>query len=379
MRGIRINRPKYIIPLLLIPFNAFLFYMLKDSFGTAQETNNAPQEIHEINTNIPLPNLERRPLKNKFESYMDAFKYNRDFSAMKEIDLQEKDESGLSPKDKVLVDSVNNKIVNGTRKDFMTQVKERTKVYQPSTRKGKKFKPKETEYELQMKLFRAQMKYIDSLSRISEQGEKAMNIDSKDSLEINYGAQEIAQVQKSIEKSSGHFNTIRLCQPAEAGGKEQFIQAIIDEDIKVYPGSRVRIRLLDDIYAGDQLIEKGNYLFGIVTAFKLQRIEISISSIIVDDIITNVELKVYDNDGLAGLYVPASQFRAFTKDLASNVASGQNINFTNTPDNQTEMIYDMAEKAFSTATRTAGKTAKKNKAKLKYNTILYLVNSNELN
>ena len=43
------------------------------------------------------------------------------------------------------------------------------------------------------------------------------------------------------------------------------------------------------------------------------------------------------------------------------------------------MIYDMAEKAFSTATRTAGKTAKKNKAKLKYNTILYLVNSNELN
>ncbi|MCK5208783.1 MAG: conjugative transposon protein TraM, partial [Cyclobacteriaceae bacterium] len=130
---------------------------------------------------------------------------------------------------------------------------------------------------------------------------------------------------------------------------------------------------------GDELIEKGNYLFGTVTAFKPQRIEITISSVMVDEKITNVELKVYDNDGLAGLYVPASQFREFTKDLVSNVATGQNFQFSNTPENQTEMIYSMAEKAFSTAARTTGKAAKKNKAKLKYNTIIYLVNSNEIN
>ncbi|MCK5277217.1 MAG: conjugative transposon protein TraM [Cyclobacteriaceae bacterium] len=161
--------------------------------------------------------------------------------------------------------------------------------------------------------------------------------------------------------------------------KEQFIQAIIDEDIKVYPGSRVRIRLLDDIYAGDQLIEKGNYLFGTVTAFKPQRIEISISSILVNDKISNVDLKVYDNDGIPGLYVPASQFRGFTKDLSSSVASGQNFQFSNTPENHTEMLYSMAEKAYSTAARSVGKAAKKNKAKRKYNTVLYLVNSNEIN
>ncbi|MCK5277216.1 MAG: hypothetical protein KAK04_01740 [Cyclobacteriaceae bacterium] len=209
MRGIRINRPKYIIPLLLIPFNAFLFYMLKDSFGNTQETNNVPQEIHEINTNLPLPNLERRPLKNKFESFKDVFKYNKDFSAMKEIDLQEKDDSGLSPNEKALVDSVNDAIVDGTRKDFMTQVIERTKTYQPTSRKIKNSKPKETEFELQMKLFREQMKYIDSLNRISVQGSQVMNIDSKDSSGINHISQEIVKVQKSVLKYSGHFNTIR--------------------------------------------------------------------------------------------------------------------------------------------------------------------------
>lgn len=132
MRGIRINRPKYIIPLLLIPFNVFLFYMFKDSFSNTQETS-VPKDIHQINTSIPLPNLERRPLKNKFDSFKDEFKYNKDFSAMLEIDLQDKDEAGLSPKETALVDSVNNSIVEGTRKDFMTQVKEQTKVYQPTS------------------------------------------------------------------------------------------------------------------------------------------------------------------------------------------------------------------------------------------------------
>lgn len=373
MKGIRIIQAKYIIPLILIPFNAFLFYILKDSFGNEQE-NSIPQEIYEINTSLPMPNLERRPLKNKFESSRDAFKYKRDFSAMKEIDFQENDNSGLSPKEKILVDSVNSAIVNGTRKDFMTRVREHTKVYQPTTIKTYKAKPKESEYEVQMKLFREQMKYIDSLNRMSEEDKNiVLNPGSKDSLELNDKAMELVKVQKSIYKSSGHFNTIKLF------GKEQFIQAIIDEDIKVYPGSRVRIRLLDDIYAGDQLIEKGNYLFGTITAFKPQRIEISISSILVNDKISRVDLNVYDNDGLPGLYVPASQFREFTKDLAGNVASSQNFQFSNTPENQSEMLYNMAEKAFSTASRTAGKAAKKNKAKLKYNTILYLINSNELN
>ncbi|MCK5468109.1 MAG: hypothetical protein KAI99_06370, partial [Cyclobacteriaceae bacterium] len=213
MRGIRINRPKYIIPLLLIPFNAFLFYMLKDSFGNAQETS-APQEIHEINTTLPLPNLERRPLKNKFESFKDVFKYNKDFSAMKEIDLRKKDDSGLSAKEKVLGDSVNDAIVDGTRKDFMTQVIERTKTYQPTSRKIKNSKPKETEFELQMKLFREQMKYIDGLNRISELGKQIININSKDSSVINHESQGIVKVHKSIEQSSGHFNTIRSCPPA---------------------------------------------------------------------------------------------------------------------------------------------------------------------
>ena len=367
MRGIRIKQAKYILPLLLIPFNAFLFYMFGDSLGsTADEADQIQTNVQELNTDIPSPNLERKPMKNKFESFQENFKYNRDFSAIKEIDLRK--EANLSEMDQAVVDSVNDALINGERKSFMTQVQERTISYAPAGYHSPKPVKKESEYEIQMRLFKAQMLYIDSLNRVAEKVEHEVQevADETDSIRS-----ELIHVSKRPEKTSSYFNTIKPWK------KDQFIQVIIDENVKVVPGSRVRIRLLDDIYAGDQLIEKGNYLFGTVTSFKPQRIEISITSILVDDQITNVDLKVYDNDGLPGVYVPASQFREFTKELASNTASGQNFQFSDTPDNQSEMLYTMAERAYSTATRSIGKAAKKNKAKLKYNTILYLVNANQ--
>jgi conjugative transposon TraM protein len=366
MRGIRIKQPKYIVPLLLIPFNAFLFYMFGDSIGNPVSEQTEPQaNVQELQTDLPSPNLDRLPLKNKFESFQENFKYKRDFSAIKEIDLRET--KNLSEKDQILVDSVNDALISGEKKSFMTQVNERTKSYAPVKSYHQEPSRQESEYEIQMRLFKEQMRYIDSLNRVSAIAENDTKREIKEADSVKTT---LVHVTKKPERNSSHFNTVK---PFD---ENHFIQAIIDENVKVVPGSRVRIRLLDDIYAGDQLIRKGNYLFGTVTSFKPQRIEISITSILIDDQITNVDLKVYDNDGLPGVYVPASQFRDFTKDLASNTVSGQNLQFAGTPENQTEMLYSMAERAYSTATRSIGKAAKKNKGKLKYNTILYLVNAN---
>lgn len=374
MSRIRINQPKYMIPLILIPFNIFIFYMIKDYGGDGQHQEAIPQEHHAINTDIPLPNLERRPLKNKFESFKEAFKYSHDFSAMKDIDLQEEDENpSLSVDDRLFLDSANNDLLMGTRMDFMEQVKERSGYIYPNPAPKRKTAAKETAYDREMRIFKDQMSYVDSLTRLSAQEEEIIPSPETDSSTIRPKGKKLVKVTKSEQLATDHFNTIHT------GKKDRFIRAMLDEEVKVYPGSRVRIRLMDNIHVGDQLLEKGNYLFATVTAFKPQRIEITISSILVDDKIMNVDLKIYDNDGLPGLYVPASQFREFTKDLASNLSNGQSISFSESPENSTELLYNMAEKAYSTATRTTGKAAKKNKAKLKYNTILYLVNPDELN
>ncbi|MGG6496694.1 UNVERIFIED_CONTAM: conjugative transposon protein TraM, partial [Bacteroidetes bacterium 56_B9] len=89
---------------------------------------------------------------------------------------------------------------------------------------------------------------------------------------------------------------------------------ILDETLKVTDGSRVRIRLLDDIMINDALLTKGTYLYGNVSGFKAQRVHINISSIMVDGRQMKVDLSVYDNDGQEGFFVPSSAFRDLSKD-----------------------------------------------------------------
>src|SRR3546814_11126190 len=61
--------------------------------------------------------------------------------------------------------------------------------------------------------------------------------------------------------------------------QERLIQAIVDERITGYAGSRLRIRLLDDIMAGGNLIRKGTYLYAEINGFSAQRVKLTVSSI----------------------------------------------------------------------------------------------------
>jgi conjugative transposon TraM protein len=367
--NIRFSQPKYIIPLILIPFNVFLFYMLKDSFATEQKAEKPQEELGEINTTIPLPNLEKRPLKSKFDSFRETYKYNRDFTAMKEIDRREQTEKTTNQRQTEIADSVHSAILDGAEKDFMTHAQVRTQAPSQLVRSTKKETLEESEYDIQMRLFKEQVHYLDSLAAIQE----AQPETTPDAKSPTADKKEVVEVHNVEADKSGHFNTI---QPEKT---DDFIHAIIDEDIKVFPGSRVRLRLMQDIRAGDHQIAKGTYIFATITAFKAQRIELNLSSMLTDGKIIPVDMMVYDNDGLPGLYVPASRFREFTKDVAANSMGSQQLPFGRMPGNETEMLYNMADRAYNTTTRSISRAAKKNKAKLKYNTILYLVNSKDIN
>ena len=60
--------------------------------------------------------------------------------------------------------------------------------------------------------------------------------------------------------------------------------------------------------------------------------------------------------------------------MASNTTNGQTIDFDN-PENTNQMLYSMMDKMAQTTTRAVGKAVKQNKAKLKYNTIVYLIDN----
>lgn len=143
-------------------------------------------------------------------------------------------------------------------------------------------------------------------------------------------------------------------------------------------GSRVRLRLLDDVEINETVVPKGSYLYATMSGFGNQRVKGSVKSILVDDELVKVSLSLYDTDGLEGLYVPGSTFRETAQDVASNAMnSTMNINNGTSGNAFSQWGMQAIQNAYQRTSNALSKAVKKNKAKLKYGTFVYLVNGRE--
>jgi conjugative transposon TraM protein len=145
---------------------------------------------------------------------------------------------------------------------------------------------------------------------------------------------------------------------------------VIDEGLTGYAGSRIRLRLLDDMQAGPYLIKKDTYLYALISGFNGQRVTLSVKSIVYQDKILPVKLEVYDLDGLEGLYVPESAFRDFTKDASTNVIQGVDMQ-----NSSNSFVMSAAGQLFQSTSSAIAGMIRKNKAKIKYNSYLYLIDN----
>jgi len=177
-------------------------------------------------------------------------------------------------------------------------------------------------------------------------------------------------VVRKVKTTSDYFNTL-----AKDAREPKLIQAIIDEDIKAVDGSRIRLRLLDDVEIDECVVKRGTYLYATVSGFSSGRVKGNINSILVDDELVKVSLALYDTDGMEGLYVPNSQFRETSKDVASSAISGNMSMSTGTTGNSlAQSGMQAVNNAYQKTSNAIGKAIKKNKVKLKYGTFVYLVN-----
>lgn len=185
-------------------------------------------------------------------------------------------------------------------------------------------------------------------------------------------------VIKSGDTNAEKFHTVTSPDDiAEA----KLIRAMIDQTTKAKEGTRLRFKLLDDITVSNTKLKKGTYLYGTVTGFGQQRVKATITSILVGDKFINVKLSVFDNDGMEGFYVPESSFREFVKD-ASSSAVQQNINFQSEDGygsgiSSEALALQALQNVYNSASSAISSNIRKNKAKIKYNTIVYLINSEE--
>jgi conjugative transposon TraM protein len=240
-------------------------------------------------------------------------------------------------------------------------------------------------YNEQMRLFRDQMSLLDSMqqenSGKSPTGElQNENFSSstrkRKTLTNNFDKERFdpdkdssfrpLKVTRTLVQASS-FNTLSASKPADE------IKAIIDQGLKAIAGSRVSIRLMNDIFVGGHLIPQGTLLYGIVTGFQTQRINISINQLLNDNIPLPVQLDVFDTDGYLGLYVPGSTFREFTKEIGTQGTQG--LSQVRTSDNS-NVTTGLVNQVFQSASTSASKLIQKEKAFLKYNYIVYLRSRN---
>ena len=121
-------------------------------------------------------------------------------------------------------------------------------------------------------------------------------------------------------------------------------------------------------------------MYGLVTGFGQQRVLASITSVLVGNKFIKVNLSVYDNDGMEGFYVPESAFRDMMKEagaqaIQQNMQFGNNIGSTVSGES---VALQALQNIYQSASSALSSNMRKNKARIKYNTIVYLINtSNE--
>lgn len=402
IKKINFKQPKYIIPAIIFPFAIGLAYIISDFIGKKDEEKNiAPTS--ELSLSLGETQIQDSILS-KNDAY-DAFFTNRDNRTMLDGLEEERDSlyyysDNLNEKQKRYIDSLN------MERSFNrgNKVSSRESYYKPNERyssnpdkdfersaeiikmlnEGATGRPtnnnigynnnssesyKEKEEKDPVKTLRRQMIMLDSLEK-SRDPEIQAQLKAQERLKKNREKMEaFLNNTLTVSKASlnPHFNSISREK------ENSFVRAVIDENMTSYLGSRIRIRLLEDVLIGKHKIKKGTMLYGQISGFSLQRVNLNIVSILNNGEILPINLSVYDVDGMQGLYVPASAFREMMRELGQNSIQGTQM------DNTGEGFFtSLLSRAFQSTSRTIANLIRKNKAKIKYNTHIYLINEKEL-
>jgi conjugative transposon TraM protein len=386
------RKPRYVLPLVILPFLCIFYYAYKSSFGKPQPAQAGKDSLQ---TNVaPVSDQVRNgSLSDKLEAYRNQYKQADGYTAIGHLLAEESTpETVVNPyndKEKRMLDSISQQLKGkyGTPPPrSFPDAKQQARSHSPQDEQDRALadalaaarapvqrSAPQTQFTQPdpMELFRKQMELVDSMGKANDPEYKQEQQRIKKSEELEKQKQQQAPLSViKTRASTAIFNTVTPEQD------ETFITAIIDQDIKGYVGSRLRIRLLEDMMAGKFLIKKGTYIYALITGFSGQRVNLSVTSIMNGQHILPVRLDVYDHDGLPGLYVPASAFREFAKELGSNASQG--VNPQQVVENNSQLVMSMVQKMFQSTSTAINKMVRQNKAKIKYNTLVYLIDPQQL-
>ena len=380
LKKINFKQPKYILPLMGYVLILFVVYMIIDIANTdvKKVKDDGLQTTEYINSTIPDARLKGDGVGSKYENMTRQYGAVTDLSAVNTIDRNEEEkkeeyESKYSDDDiAILGDS------SATSATIKPKPKPAKKAAKQKPAPKRSQSEEEIYAELEKALAEARLQGAKAVSSVKDNADTVKSAAGKGKGSTasakppvaTANKDSIGEVVKKVRVNSDYFNTICDNEP-ESG----LIKAIIDENIKAVDGSRVRLRLLDDVEVSGITLRKGTYLYATMSGFGNQRVKGTVKSVLVDDDIVKINLSIYDTDGMEGLYVPGSQFRDTAKDIASGAFSTSgDLGFTQSSNSFTQMGIQAINNAFNKTSNAISKAIKKNRANLKYGTFVYLIN-----
>lgn len=373
--SINFRQPKYILPLIALPFLCLFFYVWHSGAGKNKQTVKQQAGLNGTVGDVS-PEVKKRSLEDKLAAYQDRYKEADGASAVTPIPS----ETSANPENNTVrqkrqLDSIDSVMKRRFSRPALTHTSPDQQYAAAlnslaqhqryaETAAGNAGEPKAQD---PMDLFKKQMAYMDSVRKASDPNFQKEQQEAKRKAEAKKTDDKtLAVVRATLEPDA--FNTV---MPQK---EQQFITAVIDENVTGYAGSRIRLRLLEPIMAGNVMIPKDTYLYALISGFSGQRVSLTIKTILYNGQLLPVKLAVYDQDGLDGLYVPNSQFRDFTKDASTNVMQGVDIESTST-----SYLMSAADKLFESTSSAIASAIRKDKARIKYNSYVYLIDTKNLN
>ena len=398
MKKINFKQPKYILPLVIFLPLVFLGYTLTNLSRGSDESSKSG--VVTDNINMSLPDAANQEMGDKMTEMSKRFSEDGAYTAIGALGdekvSQDSTQSGYGEQELNQIDAE-----NARREKKQKELEELERSLAESRRHINGYAGSggsEQRYaqgsrgisrQEEMEAYARELEEIQNRSRARQKAfEESLGISDGSNAERKNpeaGKPENGQkgkevkpevVQKVADANAEKFNTIDQQREVD----EPLIKAMIDKTTKAHEGTRLRFKLLDDVIIRDVKLKKGTYLYGIVTGFGQQRVMASITSILVKDKFVKVNLSVFDNDGMEGFYVPESAFRDMMKDAGAQ-AMQSNISFSGGYGSELSgeaIALQALQNMYQSASNAISGNIRKNKAKIKYNTIVYLINADAL-
>lgn len=403
MNRINFRQPKYIFPAIIFVPLCFLIYFVMQMFGTDSEEER--QEVATDRINATLPEAQAEEAGDKMYEMSRRFGDEDAFTAVgalgEETEEKEEPEHGYTEEELNRIDAAEAERIRRQQEleELERSLAESRKhinayAYGNNNDRNNANDSEDSDYtsqedfardleEIQRRSYERQKTIEKGLGFGNEEAEEVAKRQRADSIakarEAERERNRPMLVIKSSDTNADKFHTVGM---EDESVDAPLIRAMIDQTTKAKEGTRLRFKLLDDVTVSSTKLKKGTYLYGTVTGFGQQRVRASITSILVGGKFIKVNLSVFDNDGMEGFYVPESAFRDMMKDAGASITQ-QNISFESEDGygsgiSGEALALQALQNMYNSASSAISGNIRRNKAKIKYNTIVYLINSDEV-